>query len=61
MIDLNSLVPLPSGTILTDATGINNRDQLIAISVIPEPQSYAMFLAGLGLVGLMVRKNMNWT
>ena len=60
MMDLNSLVDLPGGVVLTRATGINNAGQVIAISVpiavIPEPESYAMFLAGLGLIGFMARR-----
>jgi probable HAF family extracellular repeat protein len=54
MTDLNSLVDLPGGIILTNAVGINNAGQVIAIGVIPEPHSYALFLAGLGLVGLLM-------
>ena len=53
MTDLNSLVDLPGGIILTDAVGINNVGQVIAVGVIPEPGIYAMFLAGLGLLGFM--------
>jgi hypothetical protein len=56
MTDLNSLVDLPGGIILTNAVDINNAGQVIAIGVIPEPESYAMFLAGLGLVGFMARR-----
>jgi PEP-CTERM putative exosortase interaction domain/probable extracellular repeat, HAF family len=57
MTDLNSLVDLPQGTTLTDAMGINNAGQVIALaSVIPEPEIYAMLLAGLGLVGFMLRR-----
>lgn len=52
MADLNSLVALPEGFVLIDATGINNRGQVIAIMV-PEPASCALMLAGLGLVGFL--------
>jgi probable HAF family extracellular repeat protein len=55
MSDLNSLVDLPSGIILTNAVGINNVGQVVAVGVIPEPETYAMFLAGLGLIGFMLR------
>ncbi|WP_143079564.1 PEP-CTERM sorting domain-containing protein [Nitrosospira sp. Nsp14] len=34
---------------------INNEGQVIAIQI-PEPESYAMFLAGLGLLGFMARR-----
>lgn len=54
--DLNSLVDLPGGIVLTEAWGINNVGQVIAVGVIPEPESYAMFLAGLGLLGFMARR-----
>jgi probable HAF family extracellular repeat protein len=56
MTDLNSLVKLPDGVVLTDARGINNVDQVVAVgitSAIPEPEPYALMLAGLVLVGFM--------
>ena len=37
--------------------GINNHGQVIAlVSPIPEPETYAMLLAGLGLLGFIVRR-----
>jgi hypothetical protein len=45
MTDLNSLVHLPDGWVLTDARGINDAGQVIA-AAIPEPESYALLLAG---------------
>ena len=57
MTDLNSLVSLPGGAALTDATGINNLGQVAVISnPIPEPETYAMLLAGLGLLGFIARR-----
>jgi hypothetical protein len=56
MTDLNSLVDLPKGIILATATGINNVGQVIAIAVVPEPSSYALMLAGLALVGMVIRR-----
>ncbi|WON73955.1 PEP-CTERM sorting domain-containing protein [Nitrosospira sp. Is2] len=55
MTDLNSLVKLPAGVILAEAWDINNMGQVIATTslLIPEPESYLMFLGGLGLVGFM--------
>ena len=61
MTDLNSSVSLPEGIVLTVARGINNHGQVIAVSFpppvppIPEPETYAMFMAGLGLLGFMLR------
>jgi probable HAF family extracellular repeat protein len=56
MTDLNSLVSLPGGGVLTEATGINNHGQVAAIgNPIPEPETYAMLLAGLGLLGFIAR------
>lgn len=65
MTDLNSLVKLENGTFLAGATGINDRGQIIAngsdghsylLTPVPEPEAYALFLAGLGLMGFMVRR-----
>jgi probable HAF family extracellular repeat protein len=56
MTDLNSVVNLPDGVVLTEATGINNLGQVIAIGVIPEPESYILFLAGLGLIWFMAQR-----
>ena len=58
MRDLNSLVDLPPGWILTNAIGINNNGQVIAAGIVPEPEAYALMLAGLGLLGFMVRRKM---
>ena len=59
MMDLNSLISLPAGVTLTEAVAINNMGQVIAVAtgtpVIPEPETYALLLAGLGLVGFMAR------
>jgi probable HAF family extracellular repeat protein len=57
MTDLNSLVSVPGVTALTYAMGINNLGQVAAIgSLIPEPETYAMLLAGLGLLGFIARR-----
>ena len=57
MTDLNSYADLPDGYYLSSAGGINNLGQVIAtISPIPEPASYALMLAGLGMVGFMARQ-----
>jgi probable HAF family extracellular repeat protein len=53
--DLNSLVDLPDGVVLRDAMGINNNRQVIVMGV-PEPETYALMLVGLGLVGFMARR-----
>jgi hypothetical protein len=41
--------------ILQTARGINNSGQVVAF-VIPEPEIYALFLAGLALVGFIARR-----
>ena len=56
MTDLNSLVNLRQGVILTSTADINNHGQVIAAGTVPEPETYALMLAGLGLVGLMTRR-----
>lgn len=52
MIDLNSLVHLSEGGVLTTAMGINNEGQVIVLAI-PEPETYALMLAGLGLIGFV--------
>jgi probable HAF family extracellular repeat protein len=60
MMDLNLLVDLPEGIILTNARDINNNGQVIAIGMVPEPESYALLLTGLALVGFIAwRKKMS--
>ncbi len=57
MDDLNSLVNLPAGVVLERALAINNMGQVVALaSIVPEPESYALMLAGLALIGVMVRR-----
>jgi probable HAF family extracellular repeat protein len=57
MMDLNSLVDLPAGWILTNAMGINNNGQVIAAGIVPEPETYALMLCGLVLVGFIGWRN----
>ena len=58
MIDINSLVDLPTGVFLVNGQDINNLGQVAvaSVGVIPEPEAYAMFLAGLGLMATMSRR-----
>jgi probable HAF family extracellular repeat protein len=59
MTDLNSLVHLPGGLVMTQAVAINNSGQVLVsaeiLPVIPETESYALMLVGLVLTGVMVR------
>jgi hypothetical protein len=34
-------------------------DRMIQITAVPEPETYAMMLAGLGIIGSMVRRRRN--
>ena len=52
MTDLNSLVHLSEGVVLTTAMGINNKGQ-VTVLAIPEPETYTLMLAGLGLIGFV--------
>jgi hypothetical protein len=36
----------------------SGNDTLLQITAVPEPETYAMFLAGLGLMGMMSRRRM---
>jgi probable HAF family extracellular repeat protein len=56
MTDLNSLVDLPAGVVLEQAIAINNMGQVIVITGMPEPESYALMLAGLILLGFVARR-----
>jgi probable HAF family extracellular repeat protein len=58
--DLNTMFRLPEGSAW--ATAINNHGQIVVnvttnvpppTSIVPEPETYAMLLAGLGLVGFI--------
>jgi probable HAF family extracellular repeat protein len=56
MTDLNSLVNLPDGNFIDRAYAINNRGQiLVTVAAVPEPETYALLLAGLALVSFMRR------
>jgi hypothetical protein len=54
MMDVNSLVNVPNGVVLRNAIAVNDAGQLIATAV-PKPETYALLLAGLGLVAFMAR------
>jgi probable HAF family extracellular repeat protein len=56
MVDLNSLVHPSGGGIFIIAHGINNMGQVSAIGVVPEPESYALLLPGLALIGFVARR-----
>ena len=47
-----SLVDIPLGQSLLTVSAINDAGQVIALAI-PEPETYVLLLAGLGLVGVM--------
>jgi probable HAF family extracellular repeat protein len=54
MTDLSLLAELPAGYVLAHAIDINNSGQiLVAVSAVPEPEAYALMLAGLMLIGIL--------
>lgn len=68
-VDLNTLIDSSTGLTLTEANGINDRGQIVGqgcdafgdcvgvlLSPVPEPTTYAMLLAGLGLLGYTARR-----
>lgn len=72
MVDLNSLIdPLQdwtlwSATAINDSgvivgigmTGLSNRQRGFILTPVPEPSTYAMMIAGLGLLGFMSRRRL---
>jgi hypothetical protein len=52
---LNGLTSASGGYTLTALVGPSNQDQMMATPV-PEPQTYMMLLAGLGLMGFVARR-----
>ncbi len=68
MIDLNSFAGFSNGDYFEEAWGINDAGQILVQSLfghaylltptnpVPEPETYAMMLAGLGLLGVMTRR-----
>lgn len=68
MTDLNSMVALANGAYPTVANGINDSGQILASGTdghsylltvtapVPEPETYAMLLAGLGVIGVVSRR-----
>jgi hypothetical protein len=40
-------------------TSFNNNDGLAAVAAVPEPETYAMLLAGLGMMGAIARRRKN--
>jgi probable HAF family extracellular repeat protein len=71
LTDLNSLIDPTSGWVIEDATAINDLGQIAGkacmggtcyavrldlVSAVPEPRTAGMLLAGLGLLGVAVRR-----
>jgi len=55
MTDLNSLAlaSLLPEYVIRNAIGINNARQVLIVATIPEPETYTLMLAGLGLIGFV--------
>lgn len=67
LFDLNSLVSLADGEVLSQANAINNAGQILAhsstgktyllsLAPVPEAQTSALMLLGFGALGLAVRR-----
>jgi probable HAF family extracellular repeat protein len=68
LVDLNLLIDPTSGWILTEASAINDMQQIAAtacrngecfavrLDPVPEPEQYGMLAAGLGLLGWVARR-----
>jgi hypothetical protein len=48
-----TVVELPAGVTFTSASG---NPYAVAVSSVPEPESYALFVAGLGAMGMVMRR-----
>ena len=55
-VDQNGTIYLVAEQIQSGIIPANPKSQLIVLSAVPEPETYAMLLAGLGLVGVAVRR-----
>ncbi len=55
-VDQNGTIYLVAEQIQDGVIPANPRSQLIVLSAVPEAESYAMLLAGLGLMGAVVRR-----
>jgi hypothetical protein len=71
-IALNAAVTMDTNTISNDCTALNGPNKindfgsagfsggtLAAVTAVPEPETYAMLLAGLGLIGFTARRRKN--
>lgn len=68
MADLNTLIDPASGWTLFDARDINDAGQIVGtgtisgtqhaflLTPVPEPETYAMLLAGLAVIGVSARR-----
>jgi hypothetical protein len=58
MTDLTALVDLPYGNRISQVLAINNNGQILVVAAVPEPETYALLLMGLGVVAFMSRRKL---
>ena len=57
-LDPDNPLAFPTGLTFAESGAVSMMQNPIA--VVPEPETYALFLAGLGLLGFMARRRAAW-
>jgi hypothetical protein len=55
-LESNDALSVSGNTLTLSWRGASPGDNIRVLTAVPEPETYAMFLAGLGLIGAMVRR-----
>ncbi|MFZ2972625.1 MAG: FxDxF family PEP-CTERM protein [Ferribacterium limneticum] len=55
-LESNDALSVSGNTLTLSWRGASPGDNIRVLTAVPEPESYAMFLAGLGIIGAMVRR-----
>ncbi|MDP2880606.1 MAG: FxDxF family PEP-CTERM protein [Azonexus sp.] len=55
-LESNDSLSISGNTLTLSWRGASPGDHIRVLTAVPEPESYAMFLAGLGIIGAMIRR-----